>query len=142
MRINITLHAIWPEEPGSPGAYAAVCRERGSETFAAAEGASFATSRERMTREITSLLSHEVIRPAMGDFQDNPYVNITTGDDHLARTLLSYNQFACRGHLGATLGTRETDPDAQLARKLALEALSAATTSGVEWNSIARPEDK
>lgn len=142
MRMLITIHAVWPEEPGSPGAYAAVCRERVATACSVAEGASFATSKERMTREITSLLSHEVIRPAMGDFQDNPYVNIATGDDHLARTILSYNCFACSGHIGATLGLRESDTDAQLARKLALEALDAATTSGVEWNSIAMPEDK
>ena len=140
MKMDITIHAIWPEEPGLPGAYAAICRERGSDAWSAAEGASFSTSRERMTREITSLLSHEVIRPAMGDFEDNPYVNINTEDDPLARTLLSYNQFACSGHMGATLGLRESEPDSHLARQLAVEALDASTRSGVEWNSMSLPE--
>lgn len=139
MKLDITIHAIWPEEPGLPGAYAAVCRERGSETWSAAEGASFSTSRERMTREITSLVSHEVIRPAMGDFKDNPYVNINTEDDSLARMLLSYNQFACSGHMGVTLGLREPEPDSQLARQLTVEALDASSRSGTEWNSMSWP---
>ena len=146
MKLIITIAAVPPETPRSPGAYAAVycstCNGGQKDpAYFLAKSALLHTTPEKPRRNMAHLTANQIILPLTSS-NENARVIVRTEDHDTAVAVLDLTRLKAPCQTSAHCGDLSDDHDLKLATEHAQDALRAALLSGVEFNSIARPEQE